>query len=210
MLVFGIAFGYVEAAVVMYLRAALGTAAVPLFPLLPATGGVGSLVGIEVGREAATLVMLGALGWAVGRRGLERLAWTAVVFGTWDLAYYAWLWVFSGWPPSLGTWDVLFLVPLPWVAPVWAPALVSIALVTVGLMAARRFDQGAVARPRGWQVAAGVGGGLLVVASFMADAGTVLAGGVPRDFPWPIFLAGMLLAGTGAVATLRGRPAMQR
>ena len=58
---------------------------------------------VELGREVATLVMIGAVAWIAGRSPLERLAWAGVVFGIWDIGYYAWLWVFSGWPPSVGT-----------------------------------------------------------------------------------------------------------
>ena len=88
---------FLESAVVVYLQRALGIDPRALFPLRdPAV--TGDLAFIEVGREAATLAMLAAVGWLAGRSGLERLAWTAVAFGTWDILYYAWLWVFIGWP----------------------------------------------------------------------------------------------------------------
>jgi len=57
--------------------------------------------------------MIAAVGWIAGRTGLERLAWAAVVFGTWDIVYYAGLRVATGWPTSLDAWDVLFLIPAP-------------------------------------------------------------------------------------------------
>jgi hypothetical protein len=201
---FGIAFGYVEAAVVVYLRHALGVPAEPLFPLREASGDDARLVAIELGREVSTLVMLASIGWVAGSRRLERLAWSAVAFGVWDIAYYAWLWVFSGWPPTPGTWDVLFLVPLPWVAPVLAPVTVSAALILVGLVAAGRLRRGDGIALRRREVAGGIGGGALVVASFVLDAGNVLAGGMPHDFAWPLFGAGMLLAAAAATAALRG------
>ena len=103
-LVYAGAMAYLEAAVVVYRQLALGGQVGVLFPLPPA-GETGDLLAIEVGREAATLVMIAAVGLLVGRTWLERLAWSAVVFGTWDIGYYAWLHVFSGWqfpatPPS--------------------------------------------------------------------------------------------------------------
>ena len=61
-----------------------------------------------------------AAGSLVGRSGLERLAWAAVVFGAWDIGYYAWLNVLTGWPPSLTTTDLLFLIPVPWGGPGWS------------------------------------------------------------------------------------------
>jgi hypothetical protein len=199
-LAFGIAFGYVEAAVVVYLQGALGLAAGRLFPLQEASGEAGRLVAIEAGRELATLVMLATVGALAGARRWERLAWMAVAFGAWDIAYYGWLWVFTGWPSSLSTWDVLFLVPAPWVGPVWAPIAVSIALVGVGTAAARRLRGGGTLAIAGWQVGAGVVGGALVIGSFLASAPVAMAGGTPVDYPWPVFAAGMLLAGAAAWA----------
>jgi hypothetical protein len=197
------ATAYLEAAVVVYLQLALGAQVGAIFPLRPASE-VGSLLAIEAGREAATLVMIGAVGLLVGRTRLERLAWSAVVFGVWDIGYYAWLYLFSGWPPSLDTPDLLFLLPVPWVGPIWSPVAVSVALVGVGLAAASALRSGrrlAVAR---WHWGAGLGGGLIVVLSFTGDAPRLIDGGLPGPYPWPVFAAGMLLALAAAVAALRG------
>jgi hypothetical protein len=211
-IVFGVAMAFLESAVVVYLQRALGMEVGVLFPLRD-PGAVGDLAAIEVGREAATLVMLAATGWLAGRSGLERLAWTAVAFGTWDILYYAWLWVFIGWPPSLTTWDLLFLIPVPWAGPVWSPVAVSVALVGFGLAAAARLRAGRPVRVGPAQVAAGLLGGLVVIVAFCWNAPLLLDGGVPADFPWPVFAAGMALAAWGAVAALwpssasRGAPA---
>lgn len=199
---YALAMAYVESAVVVYLDAAIGVKPEAIFPLRdPASAG--NLGVIELGREIATIVMLASVGWLAGHDRVERLAWTAVAFGIWDIAYYGWLWVFVGWPPSLGTWDLLFLVPVPWVGPVWSPMVVSLALVGFGLAAARRRRLG---RPVGVTprlVAGAVGGGLIVILSFTIDAGSILSGGVPTSFPWPIFVAGMALASASAGITLQ-------
>jgi hypothetical protein len=208
---FAVAMAYLESAVVVYLQGALGIDPTALFPVQePAL--VGDLALIEVGREAATLVMLATVGWLAGRSGLERLAWTAVAFGTWDILYYGWLWVFIGWPPSLGTWDLLFLIPVPWTGPVWSPVAISIALIGFGLAAAGRLRAGAPVRAGRAQVAAGIAGGLIVIVAFCWNAALVLEGGVPTDFPWPVFAAGLGLAAWGATTALRapGPPAQDR
>jgi hypothetical protein len=201
---YAVAMAFLESAVVVYLQRALGIDPRALFPLRePAV--TGDLALIEVGREAATLVMLATVGWLAGRSGLERLAWTAVAFGTWDILYYAWLWAFIGWPSSLGTWDLLFLIPVPWTGPVWAPVAISMALVGFGLAAAGRLRAGGPVRAGRAQVAAGLAGGLVVILSFTLDAGRVLAGGIPDTFAWPVFAAGLALAAWGAATALRPR-----
>ncbi len=119
---FGIAFGFVEAAVVVYLRTAAG--------LLPA-GNVQAfvvperLLKIEFFREAATMVMLGAIAWFVGQRLREKMVAFLWIFAFWDLFYYVWLRIVIAWPGSFLSPDVLFLIPVPWLAQVWFPILVS-------------------------------------------------------------------------------------
>jgi hypothetical protein len=198
---FGVAMAYVESAVVVYLQLALGSQVGAIFPLRPANE-VGDLVAIEAGRELATLVMIAAVGILVGRTRLERLAWSAVVFGAWDIGYYAWLYVFSGWPPTFATPDLLFLLPLPWVGPVWSPIVVSLALVGVGLMAAERIRSGRHLRLVPWHWVAGVGGGLLVISSYTIDVGRIFDGGLPGPYAWPLFAAGMILALAAAADVL--------
>lgn len=137
--VFGVAFGFVEAAVVIYLRAALGLIGHPpgklpggtgqLLNSLPALQSVHHLARqlliIEFFREAATLVMLLSLAMLVGRKFREKAAVFLWAFAFWDLFYYVWFRVATGWPQSLTAPDVLFLVPVPWLSQVWFPLLVS-------------------------------------------------------------------------------------
>src|SRR5512134_2459669 len=127
---YAVAMAFVEAAVVVYLRA-LAPEQGPLEVLrtvLPQR-----IVPIEVAREAATLVMLLAVAVLAGRGGWQRFLVFAIAFGVWDIFYYVWLRVFIGWPRSLLDWDVLFLIPVPWIGPVLAPILVSLGLVSGAL-----------------------------------------------------------------------------
>ncbi len=200
---FGVAMGYLEAAVVVYLRSALESvpSAVPAHD--PET--LGMFETFEIARELATLVMIAAVGWLAGRTRLERFAWAAVVFGLWDIVYYLGLRVGIAWPESLATWDVLFLVPIPWVGPVWAPIVVSVALVGSGLAAARQLRAGrtiAVGRARG--IVALAGGGLVIL-SFLVDSNRVLAGETSAWTGWPLFVAGTGLAAAATVTALAGR-----
>ena len=198
---FGVAMGYLEAAVVVYLRSAIATGSViPTHDLAT----LGTFEAVEIARELATLVMIAAVGWLAGRTRLERLAWAAVVFGVWDIIYYLGLRLAIGWPPSLWAWDVLFLVPAPWVGPVWAPIAVSVALIAFGLVAARRLraSRPIVVGPR--RALTGLAGGGLVIASFLVDTDRVLAGGSSDWTGWPIFWVGMALATAATVGAIGG------
>jgi hypothetical protein len=196
---FAVAMAYLEAAVVVYLQRALSINPLTLFPLRDPSS-LGGFATIEVGREVATLIMLATVGWLAGRDAMERMAWVAVAFGIWDLGYYAWLWIFIGWPTKLGTFDLLFLIPIPWVAPVWAPMVISLALLGFGLIVARRLRRGEMLRVKLWHVVAAVGGGLVVIFSFTFDAQRILAGGTPSTFAWPVFVAGLALAIIGVAS----------
>ena len=149
---FGISFGYVEAAVVVYLRAiydpirapsASGTRPARFVSLITpqqlANAGPENprrLV-IEIGREAATMLMLGSVALAVARNLHQWIAAFAIAFGVWDICFYAFLKLMIHWPESLSTWDILFLIPLPWVGPVWAPVLVALSMIVCGLISLR-------------------------------------------------------------------------
>src|SRR6185503_18967938 len=127
---YAIAMAAVESAVVVYLRALhpVDASLTVLLHEIPA-----NFISIEMGREVATLVMLLAVAAVAGRTVRDAFLYFALAFGIWDIFYYIWLWAFIGWPPSLFTWDVLFLIPVPWLGPVIAPVLVSLGLVTGSL-----------------------------------------------------------------------------
>ena len=203
LLLFGISFGYVEAAVVLYLRTLYEPIRLrvnsdrttgDLFPLITrdqlhiAAPGSVRLVGAEVVREAATLLMLSGVALAATDGRKLWLPAFAIAFGTWDLFYYVFLKVLVGWPASLLTWDVLFLIPVPWAAPVLAPVIVSVTIIVTGLVALRRS-----VRMNGLHCFALSLGGCLIVLSFVGDFPNILAGGSPHRFPWAVFASGELL-----------------
>ncbi|MDP1712982.1 MAG: hypothetical protein Q8K86_11070 [Candidatus Nanopelagicaceae bacterium] len=200
--IFAFAMAYFESAAVVYLQRALDMTPQTIFPLRNQNS-LGGLGGVEIGREAATLVMLATVGWIIGKRGLERLAWTAVAFGVWDIGYYFWLWVFIGWPTDLGDFDLLFLLPVPWVGPVLAPVVVSLALIIFGLIVAKRLRTNYSVLAKARHFALLFVGGLVVILSFTIDAADTLHGAIPTTFAWPIFIAGMALAIAGVLPLCR-------
>jgi hypothetical protein len=222
LVLFGIGFGYVEAAVVVYLRALYepmrqrltpGQPAGALFPLirldqLEAEGPdhVRRLV-TELGREAATLVMLAAVALAVARNVRQWLAAFVTMFGIWDVFYYVFLKLILDWPPSLLTWDILFLLPVPWVGPVLAPILVSITMIGCGVVAMWREMGGRPIRTRWFHWVGLLGGGLIIVLAFCWDFPNTAGGGLPNPFNWPLFAVGEIIGLVTSVHMLRGREA---
>ena len=216
LLLFGISFGYLEAAVVVYLRAIYDPIRHSLHPDRPA-GELFPLISpqelaaagpenprrllIEIGREASTIAMLAAFGLAAGRNFNQRVAAFAVVFGLWDIFFYVFLRLMIHWPQSLFTWDILFLIPLPWVGPVLAPVMVAMTLVVCGLYSLE--VGGLPARPREWM--AMIAGGLVVILSFVWDYRNTMAGGLPNPFNWPLFWAGEIIALIGFLSAIRRR-----
>ena len=122
--IFGIAMAHFEGVVVLYLRRALGVLdRVPNRDFLEKVPK--DYILIEKTREAATIIMLAALALLVGQGWLDMIIVFLWTFAFWDLFYYLSLYILIKWPSSLTTIDVLFLIPRPWIAPVWFPIAVS-------------------------------------------------------------------------------------
>ncbi len=122
--VFGIAMAHLEGVVVVYLRKVLG---------IPDTESNKESINklsekylpIEISREAATIVMLVVIAYLTGNTWAEKGVFFLWTFAFWDLFYYLSLYILIKWPPRMSTIDVLFLIPVPWIAPVWFPIGVS-------------------------------------------------------------------------------------
>jgi hypothetical protein len=126
--VFGLAMAHFEGVVVVYLRKALG--------MTDTDGNKESVekiperfLFIEKTREAATIIMLVVIAYIAGSGWIERGIFFLWTFAFWDLFFYVSLYILIKWPPKLTTIDVLFLIPKPWIAPVWFPIGVSAATI---------------------------------------------------------------------------------
>jgi hypothetical protein len=141
LVLFAVAMAYVEAMVVVYLRW--------LIPM-PAWTGISTykdlcrfikdagIMWSEQTREFATIVMLVCIAWLFGKNIRERAAGFLIAFGIWDIFYYVFLYLWLRWPQSLLEWDVLFLIPCPWVAPVILPVCISLIMITSGFYTIKR------------------------------------------------------------------------
>jgi hypothetical protein len=146
LIVFAIAFGAEEAIIVLYLRLISPDAGMVNVATL--ANGVLQHVGhLETARELCTLIILATIAWLADARLDMRLRSFAVAFGAWDISYYLFLWLLSSYP-QLSSADVLFLIPIPWVGPVWAAVSFAVMLVLVGIYG--------VERSRVWALVAGL------------------------------------------------------
>jgi hypothetical protein len=194
--VFAVAMAWVESAVVLYLRS-LTHEFDPYQPdQTPLAQGI---VGAELVREFATLLMLGSVGWLAGQTWRSRVGLAMVAFGVWDIFYYVFLVPLTGWPRSLLDWDILFLLPLPWWGPVLAPMSIACLMVAGGTMVALRDSPERPIWPSRYTCLAALVGGGLALYVFMADAIHLAPQEVellmelrPERFDWPLFLLGLV------------------
>ena len=194
---FAIAMAHVETMIVVYLRRLYYPEGFS-FPLVIID--TPTLL-LELEREAATLVMLAAYGLAAGRTKAGKLANFIIAFGVWDIFYYVWLKVVLDWPASLLTWDVLFLIPVPWAGPVIAPISVACTMIGMGLVLLHLEQRGAVpaAGKRVWT--AQMAACLIIIASFtldvlprLPDHGALLSEWIPTTYRWWMLALGQALA----------------
>jgi hypothetical protein len=197
---FAIAMAWVESASVFYIRMLVDRIEPHQANPLPMNDALGT---VELWREAATLVMLATLGMLAGRTWRHRAGYAAIAFGTWDIFYYVFLRIMSGWPRTLLDWDILFLLPLPWWGPVLAPVSIALVMILWGTLATQS-DEGATdarwTRWTGWTSSLGCVGIALALSVFMIDAWRALPDGrhavlqvLPTRFNWPWFCMALLL-----------------
>ena len=181
---FAIAMAYLESAVVVYLR-------LLYYPdgfTLPLVNIPSEIWIIETGREAATIIMLLVISRFLATNSREWFAYFCINFGIWDIWYYLWLKIFLNWPANILDWDILFLIPVPWLSPVLAPVLVSASLVAAGFLILK-FSWLKLNRME-WTLE--IICGLIILLSFMTQSGDILNRQIPDSFPWWIFLIGWL------------------
>jgi hypothetical protein len=217
--VFSIAMAFMESAVVIYLRELFYPGGFG-FPLVTMPTYVATT---EVLRELATLIMLLTIGFLAGRNLRQRFAWFIYGFAVWDLFYYLFLKIIIHWPPSLFTWDILFLIPLVWTGPVLAPVLSSITMVflSVVILYVDRNNGRVIFRWPIWLFIAA--GSAMIFLSFIRDffthimkyySGEALIQGhlisrafglyIPVHFNWWLYTAGEVAIICGIILIIAG------
>ncbi len=208
--IFAIAMALLETAVVIYLREIMypGGFEFPLAPIHP------NIALAEILREAATLTMLVCIGLLAGKTFSQRFAWFIYSFAIWDIFYYVFLYVLIGWPESLMTWDVLFLIPATWTGPVITPLILTTVMIFFAMIILYYAEKGENTMIRTIEWIGILAAVVILVYGFVLDYlrhmfkafsfGELLHMGDPRirehaqgyipdSFPWLIYVIGVLV-----------------
>lgn len=140
--ILGIAFGFIESSVIIYLRAALGMLNVNNFVPIQAVNGLSKLLlTTEFFREISTIILLLTVAVIAVKTFQERCAIFLWTFAVWDIFYYVFLWFTIRWPSSLTSQDVLFLIPVPWISQIWFPMLISAISIAAVILTVKKENK---------------------------------------------------------------------
>ena len=205
---FAIAMGYLESAVVIYIRAIYYPEGFA-FPMKIISQ---PLMITEFWREVATIIMLLGIALIAGKTALARFAYFIYAFAIWDIFYYVFLYLLIGWPQSLLTWDVLFFIPTTWIGPVVAPVINSFTMIGLALVILLVHPSKSLLK-LGWFVwTLLIEGSIIIIISYtheyfsfmlqLFSFGQIISSSnapeqlqyatsyIPQHFPWFIFLLG--------------------
>lgn len=206
--IFSIAMGFLETSVVVYLRKLYYPEGFK-FPLIPVTRDIATT---EFFREIATIIMLIGAGVMAGKNSIQCFVFFLYSFAIWDIFYYVFLKVLLNWPESVFTWDILFLVPVPWVGPVIAPCIISVSMIVLTFVVVYFQEKGKQVRITFLEWILFIFGSITAIVSFMWDYIIYISNYgeekgvwtlssnknmfdevknyVPQHFNWPLFWVG--------------------
>ena len=198
---FSIAMGFLEAAVVVYLREIIYPEGF-CFPLkeIPL-----NIFFVELGRETSTIIMLVTIAIISGKTLLEKFCYFIYCFGIWDIFYYIWLKVTLNWPPSLLTDDILFLIPVPWTGPVLAPVIVSLTMIIIAVTIIFLLENGYsfVVERSVWVLS--ISGAMIIFISFIWNFPNMTRQQTLPEYHYELLLAGEFLGLSAFIRLLRRR-----
>jgi len=163
--IFSIAMAYLESAIVVYLRALYYPEGFA-FPLKIIEK---NIVITEFFREIATVIMLAGAGIMAGRKNIEKFAFFIYSFAVWDIFYYVFLKILLNWPASFFTWDILFLIPSPWVGPVIGPIINSLTMILLGACIVYFTEKGKAVKVSRLEWTLLIGGSLIVIFAYTEE-----------------------------------------
>ncbi len=214
---FAVAMGFLESAVVVYLREIYYPGGFH-FPLASIDRPIAIT---EIIREAATMIMLAIIGYLAGKSLSSRFAWFLYSFAIWDIFYYIFLKALLDWPESLMTDDILFLIPVTWVGPVISPVIVALSMIGLAVIVLVFDYRGIKTRidKREWVLL--ISGSAILILAFTWDYSRFILNEysfaeiwtlpnkqelydyaskyVPFKFNWLLFVTGQLVIVTGII-----------
>jgi len=216
---FAIAMGFLEAVIVIYLRKIYYPSGFS-FPLVGFIQP--NILGIEWVREFFTIVMLITVALLAAKKFYTRFAYFLFAFAIWDIFYYVFLKLTLNWPPSFLTWDLLYLIPLPWAAPVLAPIICTVLIIVFSLLIINYEDKGIKVKIAAKEWLLLIAGFILVLYTWLIDYSKIIFGnsGFAKDFftlaqnqdfinvissympayyRWTLFAIGIILASAGII-----------
>ena len=209
---------FVETTVVIYLRELF----YPNGFNFPLKGFIDpSILSIEWMREFATIIMLLTVGFLAGEKAYKKFAYFIYAFAVWDIFYYVFLKLTLNWPDSFLTWDLLFLIPWPWISPVLAPLLCTILIIVTSFMIIYLEDKGHTIKPKIDEIILVLAGVIIVLYTWLYGYGRIIILGgytidfftlstnpefieiinnfTPAYFNWPLFLLGLAISTFGVI-----------
>jgi hypothetical protein len=195
LVLFAIGMAFVEAAVVVYLRRIFcpDGLAFPLPALENMASGAGRLLAVELCREIATLIMLAAVAILTGQSRPQRWACFLLAFGVWDIFYYIFLKLTIDWPATIFDWDILFLIPWPWLGPVLAPVIISLVMIFCALLVYGRERQGHSFKLGTVSLLLLLAGTAVILFSFLRDRPAAFGQQPPQAYWYPLLAIGVVL-----------------
>jgi hypothetical protein len=209
--IFAAAMAFLESSVVVYLRELYYPEGF-VFPLKMMDQ---QILVTEILREAATMVILIMIGVIATKSWISRFAVFIYAFAIWDIFYYIYLVFLLGWPPSLLTWDLLFLIPVTWAGPVLAPVINSLTMILLAVIILYYRSKDETFRLTFYEWLLLISGSLIVIFAYtrpymeyMLDRYSIsemvhfrgntklieyAAGFIPVKFSWFIYSLGQLL-----------------
>jgi hypothetical protein len=209
--VFAVAMAFIESAVVVYLRELY----YPEGFQFPLSSIALNIAITEIIREAATIIMLLAIGVIVGKKFITRFAYFIYAFAIWDIYYYIFLKLLLAWPETLLTWDILFLIPVTWVGPVISPIILSFTMILLACCILYFNHEKINVKISLLEWSSFIIGSIILIVGFCLDYSMYLleeykfieifkltgneefmsyvSNYIPREFNWPIFLFGEII-----------------
>ncbi len=145
LILFSIAFAFVEASIVFYLRemfnylegydlasykVLLDFKAISFVSLSKPLFTNPFIYSVEILREISTIIMLVCVSLLAANKFRQQIGAFLISFALWDIFYYIFLKYLTGWPKGLFDKDVFFLIPTPLIGPVITPLfLFSLGLI---------------------------------------------------------------------------------